>query len=118
MIVIRVSSSSRRQYHQHQQTIQRKDHGNSKRLHIQKREDSLKLVRQYHLKFKLRAYAIIGNGSIKYVECGLSDHRYLEVDHINGRGDSDIEINRYRSKELHIYAINNPKQAKERCQLL
>ena len=116
MIVIRVSSN-RRQYHQ-QQTMQRKNHENSKRLHIQKREDSLKLARQYHLKFKLRAYATIGNGSIKCVECGLSDHRYLEVDHINGWADSDIEINRYRSKALYICANNNPKQAKEHCPLL
>ena len=78
MIVIRVSSS-RRQYH-HQQTTQRKDHENSE------------AGQTIPSKVQTPAYAIIGNGSIKCVACGLSDHRYLEVDHINGRGDSDIKL--------------------------
>ena len=49
------------------------------------------ITRKYNYKIRLRVLALLGN---KCIQCGFSDWRALQVDHINGRGSKENKISK------------------------
>ena len=80
----------------------------------QLREKGRSAASQYYIRKKDKLLDILGR---KCIECGFSDLRALQIDHINGRGLEDARLFG-GAPGMYIYYLMRPELAKQRLQIL
>lgn len=63
---------------------------------------NLTLGKYYHQKRKLRALEIVGKGTVRCSNCGCSDIRILEINHINGSGYKEFLNSKHYKKGKNV----------------
>lgn len=71
-------------------------------------------TRLYYRRGRLYLYHILGG---KCIQCGFSDIRALQLDHINGSGYTEIQSFK-GAVSMYRFYINNPDIAKQKLQIL
>ena len=72
-------------------------------------------TKRYNHKIKWRLISILGDGSCS--KCGLFDLRFLQFDHINGRGIDDHKMFN-RQQKIYLFYLKNPELARQKLQIL
>ena len=79
----------------------------------EKYKEQLRRCLKNHENIRLEILALLGN---KCVRCGFSDPRALQVDHINGNGNKQIE--KFTTCSYYRFVLNQLKAGSKDYQLL
>lgn len=80
------------------------------------REYSRKYYKEYMRKIRMKALSMLSEGGeIKCRQCGVNDIRALQIDHIDGRGNSDRKTRQATRLHLDIVRGRNSSNVQILC---